>query len=446
MKPIFALCLLCLACSSLHGQNIQLDIRQPGFIKFADVNITNYKPAFQGQRHSLPVPNDTVFLQIRPKQSDTSHLEPLVFHPTGIWKRKGLEMEWVPYRSPQDPTGEYEYFKTGSPGDVTFSNFNAMQVEANFRDEFDALSLRNVHANLCVLGLFKKCSLVEISSAFQRLELKGSGSIVRESETGAIGTLALLSNRVRTFLLEIQVKDVFADSDLSIDTVYLGVTQQSVLSIPPLTGKKPRENCKLIIGDGADVFSYKFNYIHFDLTFPRGYKGDQYQRCIEIYNGILNMQRINGFSDGYEKADKELQSLKYKHDYRFGSIINWLDRNWWGYGYNRGLIFPNTLILFGTFFVLNLLFFNILSKTVYPVPEITIARITSLQHHNGNRITVALSYSIHCFIYTLYLFFGLEMKIEKLKLTNKLLALLIVVQYMAGILCLAYFGAYILKR
>lgn len=54
--------------------------------------------------------------------------------------------------------------------------------------------------------------------------------------------------------------------------------------------------------------------------------------------------------------------------------------------------------------------------------------------------------TIYCFIYTGYIFWGIKLKLENIKLSNVSLALWIIFQYIVGIICLAYIANIIITR
>ena len=68
--------------------------------------------------------------------------------------------------------------------------------------------------------------------------------------------------------------------------------------------------------------------------------------------------------ESYRDVDKQYKQLKYKH--AGNNIGNWLDANWWDYGYNKGLIVRNAFILFFFFFFINLFIYDKLFET-YPM-------------------------------------------------------------------------------
>jgi hypothetical protein len=53
--------------------------------------------------------------------------------------------------------------------------------------------------------------------------------------------------------------------------------------------------------------------------------------------------------------------------------------------------------------------------------------------------------AIYCLIYTSYLFWGLKLDFGKLKLANIPRAMLVIFQYLIGIICLAYLANYIIS-
>ena len=61
-------------------------------------------------------------------------------------------------------------------------------------------------------------------------------------------------------------------------------------------------------------------------------------------------------------------------------------------------------------------------------------------------IAKLLYYAVYCFLYTGFVFWGVKLSIDKLKIKNVYLAVWIIFQYSAGVICLAYLANYIITK
>jgi hypothetical protein len=56
----------------------------------------------------------------------------------------------------------------------------------------------------------------------------------------------------------------------------------------------------------------------------------------EIYEKLLEKTRSDDFIRSYEKLDKEYREIKYLEGYqRPKRLLNFIDKHWWGYTYNK---------------------------------------------------------------------------------------------------------------
>jgi hypothetical protein len=169
-----------------------------------------------------------------------------------------------------------------------------------------------------------------------------------------------------------------------------------------------------------------------------------YEQQIILYQQVLNALKENGLAKKYESMDKDYQQLQLIHNER--PIINLLEKHWWDYGYNKALIFRNSLIFFGVFLFINLLLFKHLIKVYLPanIEEY----YNNLKNDSGhtNKVKIAI-YTIPCILlYTAFIFWGLKLDVKDLKVKHWLSLTLIIVEYSVGIICLAYLANYVLSK
>lgn len=207
----------------------------------------------------------------------------------------------------------------------------------------------------------------------------------------------------------------------------------------------------------SDLSKIKLRYSRFQLFFSdRTLNNDDKSN---VYEQLLKTQKDYGFTTSYEKLDKEYQQFQYEIKNR--AWVGDLERLWWDYGYDKQLIFWNTLKVFSCFWLINLIFFRRISIKIYRIENIwksfkrsdkTVFSIPLLlprfmRRRNGithNSVKIYPSTFVYSLFYTFLVFFGLRMSIEQINFRNKAGVLYLFLQYVAGIVCLAYLANYII--
>lgn len=228
------------------------------------------------------------------------------------------------------------------------------------------------------------------------------------------------------------------------------------LTSAEINDKYERCNINLI---GSDIDKIRFRYNRFRLWFPEldtswggGETQIDYELKAGVYEQLLEKQKIEGFTKSYEILDKEYQEFKYsdpkgKYSWLWGPTLNWIDKNWWGYGYDKELVLRNVILIYLLLSLLNAFMLRHLTSSVYVNEGIT-NRLDSLKDKNWlNKSLTSVRYSL---FYTAVIFFGFKFDIDKLKYLDNLdgwhifnLAYFIFI-YLGGIVCLAYLANYII--
>lgn len=212
-----------------------------------------------------------------------------------------------------------------------------------------------------------------------------------------------------------------------------------VNGIIDLSGAKvdsiPSGICKINLV-GADINKFKLRYTQFKLDF---YETDSKDLKASVYEQLLARTNELGFKESYKKLDIEYKQLLYSMEKsRVSALINWVDKYWWNYGYNKELIFINTAIIFIFFIIVNSFFLNSLNKKVYSIENIPVV--------DKNKIGSRVYYSL---FYTGFIFFSLKFSISNLHLSKATVLknlgfIWFFFIYIAGIICLAYMANYII--
>lgn len=160
----------------------------------------------------------------------------------------------------------------------------------------------------------------------------------------------------------------------------------------------------------------------------------------------LYQQLVNHYTDiPQQKKKYDVQRIQLINTYEENRIANFVEWHWNFYGYDKNLIFVNSAILMMLCFLINLFFFKRLLSNGYEINEVKSA-YERFVGPGRNWLIRGLAYFFYCLVYTAFIFWGLNLKIDKIKLSNKGLFAWIIGQYVIGIICLAYIANIIITK
>lgn len=201
---------------------------------------------------------------------------------------------------------------------------------------------------------------------------------------------------------------------------------------------------------GAAIDKFKFRYKRFKLWFPENNTID-FELKSNVYEVLLKNQDDQGFTQSYEKLDKEYREFKYtgqegsKISRFWGHLQNWVDKYWWGYGYNKELIVFNSIILYLLFAFINAFFLKHLTQKVYEAEKIN----EYWEESSGSKIGMFFKTIPFSMFYTAQIFFGFRFDVDKLKYKENLQGWKIFslvyffLVYLSGLVCFAYLANYV---
>jgi len=210
--------------------------------------------------------------------------------------------------------------------------------------------------------------------------------------------------------------------------------------------KDENKICKINLIN-SNIDKIKFRYSRFKLHFPNN---TDPEIKTYVYEKLLNKTAKEGFILSYEKLDKEYKEFIYlesgKYSKSYGQVVNWVSNIWWDYGYNKLLIFRNSLILFLFFYIINSIFYKSMICKVYIIED-----FKKLKEKYKNRTLInLLRVLLTSIFYTSFIFFGIKFSLKNLKIKeniyswNFLLLLNFFAQYILGLICLAYMANFII--
>ncbi|KXX69279.1 hypothetical protein AVL50_19875 [Flammeovirga sp. SJP92] len=201
----------------------------------------------------------------------------------------------------------------------------------------------------------------------------------------------------------------------------------------------------------TNIEKFKFDYSQGFVLDKDSLKN--YTVTVSVYEQLMKMQKRYGYTSGYEKADKEKKKYIYFEKAKHGPwkfvknmMLNFLDRYWWDYGYNKTLVFKNVILIFFFFYFINI---------IYSIPYSYSFKNRVLRKRNvQNKLVLTydmkpidfllkskkrwVRYGYYTLLYTAFIFFGLKMDFKEIKYHKIGNAFLIYFQYAVGLICLAY--------
>ncbi len=238
------------------------------------------------------------------------------------------------------------------------------------------------------------------------------------------------------------------------DFEFLSFLLEYFLNIPP------EKRCEIDLY-GTDINKLKFDYSRFKV-FRNIQEGDNlYSRrqLSNVYEQILKMQKEKGFIDGYEVADKEYRHFALTYEKSglplfLGIVGSKIQDYWWDYGYSKSRILIWVLLSLILFTYINARNFSYMIGEVY--------KIDNIYEAWKSRNDMPVSYAIQDFeivpnynpihkhnllyasFYTLLIFFGLRLNIDKINFQHRSGAIFLLIQYGWGLVCLAYLANFII--
>lgn len=197
----------------------------------------------------------------------------------------------------------------------------------------------------------------------------------------------------------------------------------------------------------AAVDKFRFRYNRFKLWFP---EESTYDLRANVYEMLLEVQKKEGFTQSYEKLDKEYQEFKYVNKEGsllpiWGHLQNWVAKHWWNYGYDKGLVIRNVILIYLLLSIINVFVIKYLTTNVYEDTQIS----EWSRSVNGPRYKIMIKTVPFSLFYTAQIFFGFKLDMNKIKYKENLEGwkifnlLYIFMIYLGGLTCLAFLMNYV---
>jgi len=304
-------------------------------------------------------------------------------------------------------------------------------------------------SNINIQGIFNRVH-INNSSYLNELYLEEIADTVEIS--GGYDTLEIAYSSINTFISN---PGINVEREFSIHDSAIGKLDLSPVSSLPDTltlmnliikdgiydnGYLVSKKCVLFL-ERVDFEKIHVSFNKFDLCVS---PSQNYELQLVLYQSILKRLRDDGLSEMYEVQDKRFQSLKLLYDHHW--FLNWLSKAWWDYGYDKGRIFLWSLGLFTFFFICNICSLNQLRLVYFPEKFLIKEALRLQQKENSQKLKAFFIQIPGTFLYTTYIFWGLKLDLKKVEIKNWWAILLILVQYVLGVVCVAYLANYVISK
>ncbi|WP_316738500.1 hypothetical protein [Pedobacter aquatilis] len=229
-------------------------------------------------------------------------------------------------------------------------------------------------------------------------------------------------------------------SDLP-DTILLqGIDFSGVKSFLDLSAPRKGAGRTVLAVREVDMSKLKFNLGD---VWVYTFQDASYDDKIAVLQQMVKLCRDKGYSDDAARYDKAYQSEKYLHDGHW--LLDYISWIWWDYGYDKGRVFYISLLLFTMFAIVNVILSHKIREVYWPDRFTMFYDRTNLQYSNQN-MRKKMKHSMGMILFTAYIFWGVKLDLKELEIRNKWILLLIIAQYITGIICIAYLANFIISR
>lgn len=168
-----------------------------------------------------------------------------------------------------------------------------------------------------------------------------------------------------------------------------------------------------------------------------------------LYQRLKKMTSEKGLFDKYEVYDKQFRELIYLSKNEW--LKNFFDKYWWDYGYDKSRVIYISIGFYLLFSLINLTFSKELKKVYWPDKFQTYEsrvdeRYQEIQITRTLKIKRRSQHGMGVFLLTAYVFWGVKLDLKDIELRNRWMILLLISQYIVGIICLAYIANFIVSK
>ena len=195
----------------------------------------------------------------------------------------------------------------------------------------------------------------------------------------------------------------------------------------------------------TDMHKVKLWYFDFKLLFTYALNLDEMKQS---YRQLMEKYQVSGQQESYERVDRDYKEFMREQQlgYLVGGLVNELDKWWWDYGYNRQLVVQNSVLFFLLFVAINFFLYTQLLSDGYPIKKFKEIDDEQKRKYLDNPIKGQLMRIPYVALYTGYIFWGLKLEKDNINVKHLGMFSYVLIQYVTGVVCLAYIANLIVMR
>jgi hypothetical protein len=195
----------------------------------------------------------------------------------------------------------------------------------------------------------------------------------------------------------------------------------------PFELNKFRKKCVLHFLE-TDITQLKFDYFgRFRLMGSK--EGEFDEELASSYETLLAYFKTQGKSKSYEILDIEFRHYKESQSNLLFRAWGLTEKYWWNYGYSKSRVILWIFAFLFIFYWINYCYWNSIKQT-YNLPN-------AVERNEGSFRFGRTSWFI-ILLYTLFLFFSINIKLDRLNYQRPGWAILVLLQYTLGLVCLFF--------
>lgn len=191
-----------------------------------------------------------------------------------------------------------------------------------------------------------------------------------------------------------------------------------------------------------DLRSSNIDFIDFPYTNHMKIHRESYENEEDfgIYDALSAKYKRDGKNNSYKNLMIEYSQVKYTYK-PFGTIINFFDKYWWNYGFDKNRIVLWTLGFLIIFLVGNLFVWKKINKYSLLFPT----NLQSYYYSTQRKSYYNWNIFFRILLFTFVIFFTFKLNIEKLSKHKTRFMVWIFIQYFIGLVCLFFLFNAVLK-
>ena len=246
--------------------------------------------------------------------------------------------------------------------------------------------------------------------------------------------------------------------------LFEGISTEKIIDLTKSKLGRGKQICYINLFD-APIEKIKMRYDNFRVYKPNDFKVKHhlnpenlnqtfvYEKLTNVYEGLLKNFKDHGYLVSYETLDKEYQEFKFTEnpdDLYVGKLLNFINKYWNDYGYDKTRIWLITLLSFIFFAVINWFRFPHLITKVYSIAALKEIFLKYKTHHeykakHSKYPSINVRMPLLAVYYTALIFFGFKLNIEKLNFRQPVSVFYIFLQFTIGLICLAYLANFVIS-